>query len=185
MVEALKRIGIDALETREPGGSPGAEAIRKLLLAGGPDAWDARTEALLMVAARRDHLIHTILPALAVGRWVVCDRFVDSTLAYQGYGRGVALDALRELHRFVCETVRHPDLTLILDLPPEIGLKRARDRNRFEQMGADFHRRLRDGFLTIARSAPDRCVVIDASGDVESVSWALAASVRERLGVAL
>lgn len=185
MVEALKRVGIDALETREPGGSPGAEAIRKLLLAGGPDAWDAPSEALLMVAARRDHLARTIRPALAAGRWVVCDRYADSTLAYQGYGRGLALDALHELHRFIGANARQPDLTLILDLPIEIGLKRVRDRNRFEQMGADFHQRLRDGFLTIARSAPDRCVVIDASGDVESVSWALAASVRERLGVAL
>lgn len=185
MVEALKRAGIDAVETREPGGSPGAEAIRKLLLTGGPDAWDARTEALLMVAARRDHVVHMIQPALASGRWVVCDRYADSTLAYQGYGRGLALDALRELHRFVCETVFHPDLTLILDLPAEVGLKRARDRNRFEQMGPDFHRRLRDGFLAIAHLAPERCVVIDASGDVESVRRALAASVRERLGIAL
>jgi len=185
LVEALKRAGIDALETREPGGSPGAEAIRKLLLAGGPDAWDAPTEALLMVAARRDHLVHTIRPALAAGRWVVSDRYADSTLAYQGYGRGLAPAALRELHRFICEDLRHPDLTLILDLPVEVGLKRARDRNRFEQMGVDFHRRLRDGFLAIAREAPDRCVVIDASGDVESVRRALAASVRERLGVAL
>ncbi|MGH6984628.1 MAG: dTMP kinase [Stellaceae bacterium] len=185
LVEALKRVGIDALETREPGGSPGAEAIRKLLLAGGPDAWDAPTEALLMVAARRDHLARTIQPALAAGRWVVCDRYADSTLTYQGYGRGLALDALRELHRFISESSRQPDLTLILDLPVEIGLKRARDRNRFEQMGPDFHRRLRDGFLAIAHEAPDRCVVVDASGDVESVRRTLAASVRARLGVAL
>lgn len=185
MVEALKRAGIDALETREPGGSPGAEAIRKLLLTGGPDAWDAPSEALLMVAARRDHLARTIQPTLAAGRWVVCDRYADSTLAYQGYGRGLPLDALRELHRFIGGNARQPDLTLILDLPVEVGLKRARDRNRFEQMGPDFHRRLRDGFLAIAREAPDRCVIIDASGDVESVRQALAASVRERLGVAL
>ncbi|MGH6976662.1 MAG: dTMP kinase [Stellaceae bacterium] len=185
LVDALKRASIDALETREPGGSPGAEAIRKLLLTGGPDAWDAWTEALLMVAARRDHLVHTIQPALAAGRWVVCDRYADSTLAYQGYGRGLARDALRQLHRLICEDLRHPDLTLILDLPIEIGLSRARDRNRFEQMGEDFHRRLRDGFLAIAREAPDRCVVVDASGDVESVRRTLAASVRERLGVAL
>lgn len=155
------------------------------MLAGGPEAWDAQTEALLMVAARRDHLVHTIRPALAGGRWVVSDRYVDSTLAYQGYGRGLPPAALRELHRFICEDLRHPDLTLILDLPVEIGLQRARDRNRFEQMGLEFHRRIRDGFLAIAREAPDRCVVIDASGDVESVRLALAAAVRERLGVAL
>ena len=155
------------------------------MLAGGPEAWDAQTEALLMVAARRNHLVHTIRPALAAGRWVVSDRYADSTLAYQGYGRGLPPAALRELHRFICEDLRHPDLTLILDLPVEIGLQRARDRNRFEQMGPEFHRRMRDGFLAIAREAPDRCVVIDASGDVESVRLALAAAVRERLGVAL
>jgi len=185
LVAALQRAGIDALETREPGGSPGAEAIRKLLLTGDPETWDAQTEALLMVAARRDHLVQTIRPALAAGRWVVSDRYVDSTLAYQGYGRGLALDVLRELHSFIGEDLSHPDLTLILDLPVEIGLKRARDRNRFEQMGPDFHRRLRDGFLAIAREAHDRCVVIDATGDIESVRLALAAAVRERLGVAL
>ncbi len=138
-----------------------------------------------MVAARRDHLVHTIRPTLAAGRWVVCDRYADSTLAYQGYGRGLPLDSLRELHRFICEEVRHPDLTLILDLPVEIGLKRASDRNRFEHLSHDFHERMRQGFLTIAQHAPERCVVIDASGDVESVRRALAAAVRERLGVAL
>ncbi|HYL32839.1 MAG TPA: dTMP kinase [Stellaceae bacterium] len=185
LVAALQRAGIDALETREPGGSPGAEAIRKLLLAGGPEAWDAQTEALLMVAARRDHIVHTIRPALVAGRWVVSDRYADSTMAYQGFGRGLPLDALRELHRFICEDLRHPDLTLILDLPVEIGLQRARHRNRFERMEQDFHQRMRDGFLTIARHTPERCVVIDATGDVESVRLALAAAVRERLGVAL
>ena len=138
-----------------------------------------------MVAARRDHLVHTIRPTLAAGQWVVCDRYADSTLAYQGYGRGLPLDSLRELHRFICEEVRHPDLTLILDLPVEIGLKRASDRNRFERLSHDFHERMRQGFLTIAQHAPERCVVIDASGDVESVRRALAAAVRERLGVAL
>jgi len=138
-----------------------------------------------MVAARRDHLVHTIRPALAAGQWVVCDRYADSTLAYQGYGRGLPLSALRELHRFICEEVRHPDLTLILDLPVEIGLKRASDRNRFENLSQDFHERMRQGFLAIARHAPERCVVIDAGGDIESVRRAVAAAVRERLGVAL
>lgn len=185
LVAALQRAGIDALETREPGGSPGAEAIRDLLLRGSPDTWDAQTEALLMVAARRNHLVHTIRPALTAGRWVVSDRYADSTMAYQGFGRGLPLEPLRELHRFICEELRHPDLTLILDLPVEIGLQRARHPNRFERMGQDFHQRMRDGFLTIARHAPERCVVIDATGDVESVRVALAAAVRERLGVAL
>jgi dTMP kinase len=185
LVDALMHAGIDALATREPGGSPGAEAIRKLLLGGGPEAWDGETEALLMVAARRDHLVHTIRPALTARRWVVCDRFADSTLAYQGYGRGLPLEALRALHRFICDGVQHPDLTLILDLPVEVGLVRASDRNRFENMAKDFHERMREGFLTIARQAPERCVVIDATGAVESVRRAVAAAVRERLGVAL
>jgi dTMP kinase len=185
LVDALKRAGIDAIATREPGGSPGAEAIRALLLDGGPETWDGQTEALLVVAARRDHLVHTIRPALTAGRWVVCDRYADSTLAYQGYGRGLPLDALRELHRFICDGIRHADLTLILDLPVEVGLGRARDRNRFEHMGKDFHERMRQGFLTIARQTPERCVVIDATGDTASVRRAIAAAVRDRLGVAL
>ena len=185
LVEALGRAGIDALVTREPGGSPGAEAIRKLLLGGGPESWDGHTEALLMVAARRDHLMHTIRPALMAGRWVVCDRYADSTLAYQGYGRGLPLVVLRELHRFICDEVPHPDLTLVLDLPVDIGLARAGDRNRFEHMARDFHERMREGFLTIAHQAPERCVVIDATADIESVRRAVAAAVRVRLGVAL
>lgn len=185
LVEALKRAGIDAVATREPGGSPGAEAIRTLLLDGGPETWDGQTEALLVVAARRDHLVHTIRPALAAGRWVICDRYADSTLAYQGYGRGLPLDALRDLHRFICDDVRHADLTLILDLPVDIGLARARDRNRFEHMGKDFHERMRQGFLTIAHQTPERCVVIDATRDTESVRRTVVATVRDRLGVAL
>ncbi|MDE2229826.1 MAG: dTMP kinase [Alphaproteobacteria bacterium] len=184
LVDALKRAGIDALATREPGGSPGAEAIRTLLLGGGPDAWDAETEALLVVAARRDHVVRVIRPALESGRWVVCDRFADSTLAYQGFGHGLSLEHLRELHRFVCQGF-HPDLTLILDLPVEVGLKRASDRNRFERMGRDFHERMRQGFLAIAQHAPERCVLIDATGDIESVRRAVVASVRDRLGVGL
>lgn len=138
-----------------------------------------------MTAARRDHVMRTILPALAAGRWVVSDRYADSTMAYQGFGRGLPLEALRELHRFICEDLRHPDLTLVLDLPVEIGLKRARDHNRFERMGVDFHERMRQGFLAIACHAPERCVVIDARGNIETVRQALAAAVRERLGVAL
>lgn len=185
LVDALKRIDIAALATREPGGSPGAEAIRTLLLGGGPEAWDGQTEALLVVAARRDHLVRTIRPALVAGQWVICDRYVDSTLAYQGYGRGLPLEALRDLHRFICGDIRHPDLTLVLDLPVDIGLGRARDRNRFEHLGRDFHERTRQGFLTIAHQAPERCVVIDASGNVESVWRAVVVAVRDRLSIAL
>jgi len=184
LADALQRTGIDVLITREPGGSLGAETIRDLVLRGDPDTWDATSEALLMVAARRDHLVRAIRPALQAGRWVVCDRFADSTLAYQGYGRGVPLEMLRELHRFICDGI-HPDLTLILDLPVETGLARAAERTRFERMGGDFHERMRRGFLEIAKLAPERCAVIDATGDVATVARAVSAAVRDRLKIAL
>src|SRR5438309_11212296 len=127
LVAALDRAGIPALATREPGGSPAAEAIRRLLLEGEAERWDAIGEALLLVAARRDHVTRLIEPALAQGIWVVSDRFADSTLAYQGYGRELALDDLAALHRFALGAFA-PDLTLILDLPVEIGLARAAAR---------------------------------------------------------
>ncbi len=138
-----------------------------------------------MTAARRDHLVRTIRPALLAGRWVVSDRYADSTIAYQGFGRGLPLEALRELHRFICEDIRHPDLTVILDLPVEIGLKRARNPNRFERLGHAFHERLRQGFLAIAQYAPERCVVVDATRDLETVRAAVATAVRERFGIAV
>jgi len=183
-VESLAQAGIAAIATREPGGSPGAEAIRKLILGGEPDSWDAESEALLMVAARRDHLRATIWPALAAGRWVVCDRFADSTLAYQGAGRGLKVERLHALHRFIADGFA-PDLTLILDLPVAAGLARAADHTRFERMDRDFHERMRQGFLAIAREDPKRCAVIDAGRDLAAVRQAVKALVRERLGVAL
>ena len=173
------------LVTREPGGSPGAEEIRGLLLGGGSERWDVETEALLMLAARRDHLRRTVWPALAEGRHVICDRFADSTLAYQGYGRGMALEDLRAIQRIVAGDVA-PDLTLILDLPVEIGLARAAargDRTRFEAMDLAFHERLRAGFRRIADAEPQRCVVIDASCSVDIVQAALRAVIAERLGL--
>ena len=134
------------LATREPGGSPGAERIRALLVEGEVARWDPTTEALLHFAARRDHLVKTIRPALAAGRWVVCDRFYDSTLAYQGHGHGVARELLDTLLAAVVEGDR-PDLTLILDLPVEEGLARAARRSgredRYERMDVEFHERLR------------------------------------------
>ncbi len=166
--------------TREPGGSPGAEEIRNLLLAGDVARWDTETEALLMVAARRNHLIKTIRPALAGGNWVVCDRFMDSTEAYQGFGGGVPREHIRELHRLIAGNFV-PDLTLILDLPIELGLKRAQAHTRFERMGRDFHERVRAGFLDIAQREQRRCVVIDAREDLAAVSLAIKAAVRERL----
>jgi dTMP kinase len=188
LVAALAKAGIAALRTREPGGAPGAEEIRALLVEGEPGRWDAVTEALLMVAARRSHLTHTIRPALERGEWVVCDRFVDSTTAYQGYGGGVPLAALAELHRLIAGDLM-PDLTFILDVPVAEGLARAAGRSgsetRFERMNPAFHQRLRQGFLEIARAAPGRCVVIDAQADADTVQQAMLQSVRERLGVKL
>ena len=156
---------------------------------GTPQRWDAEAEALLMVAARRAHLVETIWPALNQGQWVVSDRFADSTLAYQGYGRGLPREALRELHQFIAGEFK-PDLTVILDLPVEIGLSRAAKRGgqqetRFERMDREFHERLRQGFLDIARQEPKRCVVIDASAEVADVHKAIRSALHARLGVAL
>jgi dTMP kinase len=188
LVDALTRSGIRALKTREPGGAPGAEAIRKLLVEGDPTRWDALGEALLVAAARRSHLRDTVWPALDAGTWVVCDRFADSTIAYQGYAGGVPLADLETLHRIIAADFR-PDLTLILDLPVEIGMARATARagheTRFEKMGHDFHERLRRGFLDIAAGEPDRCVLIDAQGSVSEVHQAILAALRSRFGLAL
>ena len=188
LVAALARAGIPARGTREPGGSPGGEAIRQLLLGGDGERWDAVGEALLLVAARRDHVTRLIAPSLAQGIWVVSDRFADSTLAYQGHGRGLGLDALAALHRFALGAFA-PDLTLILDLPVEIGLARAAARSlatdRFERLDRAFHERLRQGFRRIATDDTVRCVLIDASQEPDAVHRAVLDAVEGRLGVAL
>ena len=185
LVAALDRAGIPVRRTREPGGSPGGEAIRRVLLEGEGERWDAISEALLLVAARRDHVTRVIAPALAQSVWVVCDRFADSTTAYQGYGRGVALQDLAILHRLALGDFA-PDLTVILDLPVEIGLARAAARSpadRFERLGRDFHERLRQGFRQIAAENPTRCVLVDASGDPQTVHVAVVTAVEQRLGL--
>ncbi len=187
LVAALDRAGIPVRATREPGGSPGSEAIRQLLIEGEGDRWDAIGEALLLVAARRDHVARLIAPALAQAVWVVSDRFADSTMAYQGYGRGVALADLAALHRFAVGDFG-PDLTVILDLPVEIGLARAAARSpadRFERLDRDFHEKLRYGFRQIAADNPARCVLVDASGDPQSVHRAVLQAVEQRLRVAV
>jgi dTMP kinase len=188
LVAALDRAGIAAQCTREPGGSEGAEAIRRLLLEGADERWDAIAETLLFYAARREHVTRLITPALDQGIWVVCDRFADSTIAYQGYGRGLPLAELQALHRFALGDFA-PDLTLILDLPVAEGLARAARRSgnadRFERLDQAFHERLRQGFHQIAAADPQRCIVIDASADAESVHRAVLGAVVERLGVAL
>lgn len=183
-LEAVR--GRSVARTREPGGSPGAEAIRDLVLNGAVDRWSPVTETLLMYAARRDHIERVIAPALAEGRWVLCDRFADSTRAYQGAAGGADLGLISALERTVVgETL--PDLTLILDLSPETGLARAQARAggemRFESKGLVFHQALRAAFLDIAAGEPERCAVIDADQPVEAVETAIRAVVRERLGV--
>jgi dTMP kinase len=182
--ERLATRGRQAVVTREPGGSPGAEAIRALLVTGEVDRWSPVAETLLMYAARRDHIERTIAPALASGAWVVSDRFADSTRAYQGAGGGAPGSLIQSLERYVLGETR-PDLTLILDLPVEAGLARAASREhaetRFEGKGEDFHQRLRDAFLAIARVERDRCVVIDAAQGPDAVEAVIWAAVENRL----
>jgi len=187
LADSLKRAGLDPLITREPGGAPGAEQIRSLLVDGAPDRWDPVTEALLHYAARREHLRRTVRPALDQGRWVVCDRFADSTMAYQGYGHGLGRDWVAALHEAVVPDLT-PDLTVILDIPVETGLKRAAVRggaDRYERMDIEFHQRLRDGFLDIARREPERCILIGADAAVDEIAAAVRDSVRARLKVEL
>ncbi|RCK36247.1 thymidylate kinase [Thalassospira profundimaris] len=175
--EWFRNQGRDIVVTREPGGSSGAEEIRTLLLTGDPGRWDAVTEALLMFASRRDHVERTIRPALADGKVVLCDRFADSSVAYQGYGHGLGPDYIRNLWELAIDGFK-PDLTLMFDLPVEVGLARAGARfanvsaaeDRFERMGLEFHQRLRNGFREIADAEPQRCRIIDADGDIETVS---------------
>ncbi len=184
LADRLTARGHKVAVTREPGGSPGAESIRELLVTGQADRWCPITETLLMYAARRDHIERTIAPALAAGDWVVSDRFADSTRAYQGAGGGAPASLIQTLERHVLGETR-PDLTLILDLPVDEGLARAMARShaetRFEAKGAAFHERLREGFLAIARVEADRCMVIDASASVDQVEAAIWAAVEARL----
>jgi len=182
----LQGQGIEVVTTREPGGTKGAETIRRLIVEGSVDRWDGLTETLLLNAARRDHVRRLIAPALERGAWVLCDRYVDSTLVYQGTAKGVDMDALLQLHALSTGPL-WPDLTLVLDLPPEIGLARAAGRagveTRFEDHAIDFHEKLRQGFLELAARFADRCAVVDASAPMDAVSNAVEAAVRERLGL--
>ncbi|MGE5505705.1 MAG: dTMP kinase [Actinomycetota bacterium] len=185
LADAQRASGRTVVTTREPGGSQGAEHIRTLLVQGDVDRWDGMTEALLHFAARRDHLAKTVWPAIERGDWVVCDRFADSTVAYQGYGHGMDIGQLKDLYRIAVGDFA-PDLTLILDLPVDEGLRRAGGRggaeDRYERMGTAFHQRLRQGFLDIARTEPGRCTVVDATGEVEAIHAAIMTAVA-RLGV--
>lgn len=171
LVSTLQAQGKSCIWTREPGGSEGAEAIRKLLVEGDPDRWSAETEILLFNAARRDHLEKTIQPALLRGATVVCDRYVDSTRVYQGVARADLRQVVDLMHETMIE--RETDLTFIIDIDPEVALTRGLARNsgedRFEDMGLDFQKHLRVGFLDLAKQYPKRCHVIDGAQDVHAV----------------
>lgn len=170
------------LRTREPGGAPGAEAVRALLLAQG--SWDPVAEAMLHFAARREHLARTIAPALEAGIWVVCDRFADSTLAYQGGGQGLSREVWSRLADLALQGIA-PDLTLVLDVPPDRGMTRAMSRgdtNRYERQEEGFHARVREAFLAIAEAEPGRCAVLDAMRSAEGVLADARRTVTERLG---
>lgn len=172
----------DAVVTREPGGSPGAEEIRALLLTGDPDRWSAETEILLFTAARRDHLETTIQPALDAGRTVICDRFADSTRVYQGATRGDLRGTVDILHDTMIG--REPDLTIIIDMDPAValsrGLARGSGEDRFEDMGLAFQETLRHGFLALAAAHPNRCVLIDGNRDPAAVAAEISAHVADR-----
>ncbi len=186
--DAFGRAGLPLVVTREPGGTPGAEQIRGLLVSGSVDAWDAASETLLFYAARRDHLTRLIKPALAKGKTVLCDRFADSTMVYQGAGKGLSMEYLHSIHRLTLGNLT-PDLTIILDIAPEEGLKRAGARRgtetRFEEMDICFHRTIRQGFLDIAKAEPARCAVLDATQDEDALHAQIISLIKTRLGIAL
>jgi dTMP kinase len=186
LADALRARGETVVVTREPGGTPGAEEIRALFVQGGPGRWTVETDVLLVTAARADHVARLIRPALEAGQTVLCDRFVHSTLAYQGHGKGVAVDQLLALHAFATGDL-WPDLVLWLDLPVEVGLSRSTKRSaaqsagnaveqRFEQLGTGYHERVRAGFGALAAADP-RIVRIDAMLDIGGVGAAIAAAV--------
>jgi len=189
LAERLKVLGVSVLVTREPGGSPGAEAIRHVLLSGAAKPLGAYAEAILFAAARDDHVQLTIRPALERGRWVVCDRFADSTRVYQGTLSNIDARVIKRLEFLTVGDTR-PDLTVILDLPAEVGLKRAAQRrgaaagDRFESEALEFHQKLREAYLELAEREPERCVVVDASADLVLVSKAVWSAVNTRLNPA-
>ncbi len=183
LAEALVDLGLPVLRTREPGGAPGAELLRGLLLSGSVE-WSAPAEALLHFAARAEHVEKAIRPALAAGMWVVCDRFADSTLAYQGYGQGADRGAIATLTKLLGIA---PDVTLVLDVSDSVAiarqLRRGADADRYERLDALFHARVNQGFRDIAQSAPDRCVLIDADAPEAEVHAAIMTALRARLAV--
>jgi dTMP kinase len=188
LLYAMEEAGLPVLLTREPGGSPGAEEIRRLIVEGDVGRWDDMTELLLIYAARRSHLVETIWPALKQGTWVISDRFADSSRAFQGVAGGLGLDTVESIHNKVVGDFS-PDLTLILDLDPVVSLERADARgsheDRFEQKGLDYQARVRDGFRQLASASPDSRVLIDASGSMVNVSQVILDRVNAHFNLAL
>jgi dTMP kinase len=188
LADAFTKARIPHLTTREPGGTVGAEEIRRLLVEGEPGRWEAMSETLLFQAARVEHVQRVIRPALKEGKWVLCDRFVDSTIVYQGIAKDLTPEFVQQLHALTLPGFL-PDLTFLLDVDPDRGLSRTHGRlheeNRFERMGHDFHASLREGFLALARSEPARFVTVDAGGDVALVHARLVSVLKDRYNLPL
>ena len=183
LANRLMTLGREVVLTREPGGSTGAEEIRSLVLEGAPERWSAETEILLFTAARRDHMEKLILPALEDGKIVICDRFADSTRMYQGLTRGDLRSTVDSLTDLMIK--RQPDLTILIDMDPELGHRRAKARNtkeeRFEDFGVDLQRRMRAGFLQLAEEFPDRIRIVNGNQSVEDLSEDIYGVVQETL----
>lgn len=188
LVEAFQLAGKDAIYTREPGGTPNAETIRALLVNGATDAWVPMTETLLHMAARSEHVQRCIIPALLKGTYVICDRFIDSTVAYQGYGHGLGRQLVEQLHHLTIGEF-WPDITFILDMDSSKGLTRAQERgteeNRYEQMQGDFHESVRRSFRETAAREQDRCILISANNSIDQIHAEILRHVNKKLGMAL
>lgn len=180
---ALLDLGYDVVMTREPGGSIGAEEIRALVLQGDPERWSAETEILLFTAARRDHMERTVLPALEAGKIVICDRFADSTRMYQGLSRGDLRALVDQLHDLMIP--KDPDITILIDMDPTVGLSRAKGREtveeRFEDFGLGFQQKMRDGFLKLAHEDPNRVKVVDGQNTPDAVAKSILDIVKAAL----
>ena len=178
----LRSKGLEVIETREPGGTKQGEELRDLLVQGDPDRWSSLSELLMMTAARVEHVNRLIEPALAAGKWVVCDRFMDSSMVYQGIAGGLGLDMVGPLQAQAVNGCV-PDVTFLLDLREEAGLQRAEKRGgaaRFEKKEAEFHRNVRDGFLALAAENPDRIMVVDAEDTFEAVWSQIEGEMKQR-----
>lgn len=183
--EQLEKEGYQIVMTREPGGTPISEQIRNVILDKSNTAMDYRTEALLYAASRRQHLVEKVWPNVKEGKLVICDRYLDSSLAYQGYARGLGVEDILNVNMYATEGT-FPDITLLFDLEPEVGLARinansSREVNRLDLEKLDFHHRVRNGYLSLAKRFPDRFVIIDASKDLGEVAASALNAIKERL----